>query len=101
MSSKFLSFPERPASFAEFAREIDNIEAEIGRFLRGDLAPERFRAFRLAHGIYGQRQDGFQMLRVKIPGGGLTGRQLRRLADLSEEFSTGVSHLTTRQDVQF
>ena len=83
------------------AAEIDNIEAEIGRFLAGTLAPERFRSFRLAHGIYGQRQPGVQMIRVKIPTGALNGAQLALLADLVEEYSTGSAHLTTRQDVQF
>jgi sulfite reductase (ferredoxin) len=90
-----------PLLAAEAAQEIDNIEAEIHRFLRGELSPERFRAFRLGHGIYGQRQPGVQMVRVKIPSGVLNGRQLRRLADVAEEFSTGISHLTTRQDLQF
>ena len=83
------------------AAEIANIEAEIGRFLAGTLPPERFRSFRLAHGIYGQRQPGVQMIRVKIPTGALQGAQLRLLADLVEEFSNGSAHLTTRQDVQF
>src|SRR5262245_16035722 len=96
--SRLLSGPSVPP---DAAREIDNIEAEIHRFLRGELSPERFRAFRLGHGIYGQRQPGVQMVRVKIPSGVLNGRQLRRLADISEEFSTGISHLTTRQDFQF
>ena len=83
------------------AAEIDNIESEIGRFLDGSLPPERFRSFRLAHGIYGQRQPGVQMIRVKIPTGSLHGAQLALLADLVEEYSTGSAHLTTRQDVQF
>ncbi|HZN03828.1 MAG TPA: nitrite reductase, partial [Candidatus Polarisedimenticolia bacterium] len=83
---------------SETAAEIANIESEIGRFLAGTLAPERFRSFRLAHGIYGQRQPGVQMIRVKIPTGALDGAQLRLLADLVEEFSNGSAHLTTRQD---
>lgn len=91
----------RPALDPEIASELDNWEAEMGRFLSGELSPERWRAFRLAHGVYGQRQPNVQMIRVKIPTGVLTGRQVERLADISEEFSTGVAHLTTRQDVQF
>jgi sulfite reductase (ferredoxin) len=86
---------------SDTAAEITNIESEIGRFLAGTLAPERFRSFRLAHGIYGQRQPGVQMVRVKIPTGSLDGAQLRLLADLVEDFSNGSAHLTTRQDVQF
>jgi len=95
------TWSEVPAPRPETAGELDNFEAEMGRFLRGELSPERWRAFRLAHGIYGQRQPGVQMVRVKIPSGVLTGRQLHGLAELSEGFATGVCHLTTRQDVQF
>jgi sulfite reductase (ferredoxin) len=81
--------------------EIVNIEGEIGRFLDGSLSAERFRAFRLAYGIYGQRQPGVQMVRVKIPTGTLRGAQIERLAAIAEEFANGLAHLTTRQDVQF
>src|SRR6058998_2316464 len=96
------NLPSRPVLPPETALEIANIEAEIERFKCGELSPERFRAFRLAHGIYGQRQPGVQMVRVKIPAGALDGAQLRRLADIAQEFSaTGLTHLTTRQDVQF
>src|SRR3989454_6438465 len=93
--------PERIALPPEAEREIENFEAETARFLAGELSPERYRAFRLAQGIYGQRQPGVQMVRVKIPSGALSGRQLHRLADISERYSTGVCHLTTRQDMQF
>jgi sulfite reductase (ferredoxin) len=93
--------PTRTNLTPETAAEIANIESEIGRFLAGSLAPERFRSFRLAYGIYGQRQPGVQMIRVKIPTGALHGAQLALLADLVEEYSTGSAHLTTRQDVQF
>jgi sulfite reductase (ferredoxin) len=85
----------------EVAAEIDGIEQEIVRFQRGEISAERFRAFRLVHGLYGQRQPNVHMVRVKVPAGALTGRQLEALASASEEFSTGVAHLTTRQDVQF
>jgi sulfite reductase (ferredoxin) len=86
---------------AAAAAEIDTIEAEIRRFLLGETAPERFRSFRLAHGIYGQRQSGVQMVRVKIPGGVLQARHLEALASAVDEYSRGSLHLTTRQDVQF
>jgi len=94
--------PEHPSLPREVALEIDNFEAEVARFVSGELSPGRFRAFRLAHGVYGQRQPGVQMVRVKIPTGALTGAQMRRLADIGEAFSpTGLLHLTTRQDVQY
>ena len=84
------------------------IEAEIVRFeerarhLRnGAITEEQFRPFRLKHGTYGQRQPGFQMLRVKIAAGVLNPAQLRVLADIADEYSTGRGHLTTRENVQF
>jgi len=81
--------------------EIDAIAAAIDRFRSGDLPAERFRLFRLAHGIYGQRQPGVHMVRIKIPSGAASARQLAVIADLAERYSTGVAHLTTRQDIQF
>lgn len=100
MTPSALALPPRPALAPDVAREIDSFESEVQRFLDGDLAPERFRAFRLAHGVYGQRQPGVQMIRVKIPTGAVTGAQMRRLADVAERFGNGRVHLTTRQDFQ-
>ena len=84
------------------------IEAEIVRFEErarqlqsGAITAEQFRPFRLKHGTYGQRQPGFQMLRVKIAAGVLKPAQLRVLADIADEYSTGRGHLTTRENVQF
>jgi sulfite reductase beta subunit-like hemoprotein len=84
------------------------IEEEISRFeehaklLRsGAITEEDFRPFRLKHGTYGQRQPGFQMLRVKIAAGVLAPVQLRALAAIADEYSTGRGHLTTRENIQF
>ena len=66
----------------------------------GDVSSDLFRPFRLQYGIYGQRQAGVQMVRIKIPFGGLTANQLRRVAELAEQYATGVGHVTTRQDIQ-
>ena len=84
------------------------IEAEIARFeervhqlRRGEITEQQFRPFRLKHGTYGQRQPGFQMLRVKIAAGVLKPSQLRVLARIADEHSTGRGHLTTRENVQF
>lgn len=84
----------------EIEEEITHYEREAERFRRGEVHPEVFRRFRLQHGIYGQRQEGVQMVRIKIPYGGLTPPQLVRMADISERYSTGISHVTTRQDIQ-
>jgi sulfite reductase beta subunit-like hemoprotein len=86
----------------------ESIEAEIVRFeerarqlQNGEITDEQFRPFRLKHGTYGQRQPGFQMLRVKIAAGVLRPAQLRVLANIADEYSTGRGHLTTRENIQF
>jgi sulfite reductase (ferredoxin) len=84
----------------EIEAEIRNFEREIRRYVRGDLTGERFRAFRLSFGIYGQRQSGVQMVRIKIPGGALDARQMEAIARLAETVGHGIAHVTTRQDVQ-
>jgi sulfite reductase (ferredoxin) len=80
--------------------EIETFEKEALRMLSGEIVNDLFKPFRLQYGIYGQRQAGVQMVRIKIPFGGLTANQLRRVAELAERFATGVGHVTTRQDIQ-
>jgi sulfite reductase (ferredoxin) len=82
-------------------QEIENFRREIERLQAGTIPEEKFKRFRLQHGIYGQRQKDVQMVRVKIPAGVLTADKLRALADIAERYSTGKGHVTTRQDVQF
>jgi sulfite reductase (NADPH) hemoprotein beta-component len=90
---------DRP-SFAEIA-DIDEFVATLERFERGEISPEAWRKFRLVRGTYGQRQDDAQMLRVKIPQGVLTSRQVQSLADVAEQYARGFAHVTTRQNIQF
>jgi sulfite reductase (NADPH) hemoprotein beta-component len=87
----------------DFAKEsdIDEFVDMLGKYERGDIAPEDWRRFRLLRGTYGQRQDNVQMLRIKIPQGILTGPQLRALAGVGARYSRGFGHVTTRQNVQF
>lgn len=80
--------------------EIETFEKEAIRMLSGEIVNDLFKPFRLQYGIYGQRQPGVQMVRIKIPFGGITANQLRRVAELSERYTTGVGHVTTRQDIQ-
>jgi sulfite reductase (ferredoxin) len=82
------------------AEEIETFEAEATRMISGEIASDLFKPFRLQYGIYGQRQPGVQMVRIKIPFGGLTSNQLRRVAELADRYATGVGHVTTRQDIQ-
>ncbi|MBI4460416.1 MAG: nitrite/sulfite reductase [Acidobacteria bacterium] len=86
---------------AAVRQEIDTFETELRRMQAGQMPEKVFLEFRLRHGVYGQRQAGVQMQRIKIPMGMLNARQMEQLADLSEEYSDGISHITTRQDVQF
>jgi sulfite reductase (ferredoxin) len=81
-------------------RDIIELEKKIRSFREGQIPEEKFRSLRLARGIYGQRQAGVQMIRIKLPYGKMTLEQWKRIADVSDEYSTGNLHLTTRQDVQ-
>ncbi len=81
-------------------RDIIELERKIREFREGRVDEERFRSLRLARGVYGQRQPGVQMIRIKLPYGRLTTRQLRRICDVADEYSTGKLHITTRQDIQ-
>ncbi len=86
--------------FAE-ERDVDLFVDTLARFERGEIDSDAWRAFRLVHGVYGQRQDGESMVRVKIPQGILTAAQLRVLAGAAERWSNGKGHITTRQNIQF
>lgn len=81
-------------------KDILELEKKIHLFKEGKIDGERFRSLRLARGVYGQRQEGVQMIRIKLPYGKVTGDQLLRIADVSDEYSTGRLHITTRQDIQ-
>ena len=111
------------------ARELDNYETDIALRKQGKIDDRLFAETRLRRGTYGQRYDNGQrhngkkvqeitypsgaltkgpntmwdapgMQRIKIPGGGLSAEQLETLSDLAEEYSDGIAHITTRQDVQ-
>ncbi|MFD2572162.1 nitrite reductase [Spirosoma soli] len=81
-------------------RDILDLEQKISSFRSGDIPDEAFRKFRLTRGVYGQRQPGVQMIRIKLPHGRITADQLIRIADLSDKYATGNLHATTRQDIQ-
>ncbi|MHA7942038.1 HEPN domain-containing protein [Formosa sp. 3Alg 14/1] len=81
-------------------KDIIELEKKIRLFNEGSLTDESFRSLRLARGIYGQRQAGVQMIRIKLPYGKVTSNQLLRISDVSDRFSTGRLHITTRQDIQ-
>lgn len=82
------------------AKDILELERKIALFREGKIDEEKFRSLRLARGVYGQRQPGVQMVRIKLPYGRATSAQLRRICAVSEEYSIGRLHITTRQDIQ-
>ncbi|MBK7181729.1 MAG: HEPN domain-containing protein [Bacteroidetes bacterium] len=81
-------------------KDIIELEEKIRAFRNGTLHEDKFRSLRLARGVYGQRQQGVQMVRIKLPFGKISPKQLIRVADISDEYSNGNLHLTTRQDIQ-
>jgi len=93
--------------------DVDEFEAGLKAFLAGDMPEERFTPFRLQMGVYGQRQEGVQMVRVKLPGGVLTPDQLDVIGECVELYAGQLptdgslsenppkfAHVTTRQDIQ-
>ncbi|MEZ5053412.1 MAG: nitrite reductase [Chitinophagales bacterium] len=84
----------------EAARDIFELQHKINAFQKGEIPEDKFKSFRLTRGVYGQRQFGVQMFRTKFPFGKITPIQLRRLADLSEQYASANLHLTTRQNIQ-
>ncbi len=92
----FLSELENPI----VQQDIIELGRKIEAFNNGSIPEDKFKALRLARGVYGQRQQGVQMIRIKLPFGKVTAKQLLRIADVSDEYSTGNLHITTRQDIQ-
>ena len=80
--------------------DIIELANKIELFHKGKIDEEKFRSLRLARGVYGQRQEGVQMIRIKLPYGKVKSNQLRRISDVSDEYSRGRLHITTRQDIQ-
>ncbi len=83
-------------------KELEDFQTEATRFLRGEWDEAQFIGFRLKQGVYGQRQPNVQMIRVKLPFGGVTPEQMEALAEVAERFAPlRKGHITTRQNVQF
>ena len=81
-------------------KDIIDLENKIAYFKEGKIDEERFRSLRLARGVYGQRQPGVQMIRIKIPFGKLDSKKLLRISEVSDQYSNSKLHITTRQDIQ-
>ncbi|MTI61786.1 MAG: sulfite reductase, beta subunit (hemoprotein) [Firmicutes bacterium] len=83
--------------------DTEKYEDLLKDFLAGRIDPVRFKGYRVPMGIYGQRGEAGQdlyMVRVRVPGGVLSKKQLELLNDISSEYGEGFLHFTTRQDIQ-
>jgi sulfite reductase beta subunit-like hemoprotein len=82
-------------------REFDDFDTEAAKFMRGDTPEDQFIGFRLKQGVYGQRQPDVQMIRTKLPLGGISPEQLDAFADVIEKYAPlNKGHITTRQNIQ-
>jgi sulfite reductase beta subunit-like hemoprotein len=82
-------------------REYDDFKTEASKFLSGETEEDEFIKFRLKQGVYGQRQADVQMIRVKLPFGGVTPEQMESFADVVEKYvPLNKGHITTRQNIQ-
>jgi sulfite reductase (ferredoxin) len=82
-------------------REFDDFQTEATKFLEGQTEEDEFIKFRLKQGVYGQRQADVQMIRVKLPFGGVTPEQMESFADVVEKYvPLNKGHITTRQNIQ-
>jgi sulfite reductase (ferredoxin) len=84
----------------EAAKDVFELQQKINAFQNGEMPEDKFKHFRLTRGVYGQRQMGVQMLRIKLPVGRISPAQLVRIAEIAETYASGNLHLTTRQDIQ-
>lgn len=82
-------------------REFDDFDNEAEKFLDGQTEETEFIGFRLKQGVYGQRQADVQMIRVKLPWGGVSPEQMEAFADVIERYvPLNKGHITTRQNIQ-
>ena len=79
-------------------QRVEEFRDQTRRFLAGELSEDEFRGLRLRNGLYIQRHA--PMLRIAIPYGLLSTRQLRKLGEIAERFDRGSGHFTTRQNLQ-
>src|SRR3954454_18258985 len=82
-------------------REFDDFDNEAEKYLDGQTEEVDFIGFRLKQGVYGQRQADVQMIRVKLPWGGISPEQMEAFASVVEKYAPlGKAHITTRQNIQ-
>ena len=83
------------------SEEIDSFAKTVKLFRQGKYDAASFRRFRLQHGAYGTRMTGdYAMVRIKLPAGEIYPHQLEKISQLSEQFSIGSAHFSTRENIQ-
>ena len=82
-------------------QEAENFAETVKLFRQGKIDPDMFRRYRLQHGAYGTRMtDDYAMVRIKVPAGQIYPYQLEKIAQLSEMYSIGSAHFSTRENIQ-
>ncbi|HSA73752.1 MAG TPA: nitrite/sulfite reductase [Nitrososphaeraceae archaeon] len=107
MKREVLNYPDKkqvsPKSNPKWGKEEETeiFVQNVKLFRNGKISEDDFRRFRLQHGAYGSRlQQNYSMVRIKVPSGEMTPEQLEKIASLSEAFSIGSAHVSTRQNIQ-
>jgi sulfite reductase (ferredoxin) len=107
LKKEVLNYPDKrhlsPKSNPRWGKEEETeiFGQNVKLFRKGKMSEDDFRRFRLQHGAYGSRlQQNYSMIRIKIPSGEVTPEQLQKIATLSEAFSIGSAHVSTRQNIQ-
>lgn len=92
-----MRFYEIPETLVEDHKQF---EKDINEFITGEMNPVKFKAIRVAQGVYEQRQNDTYMIRIRCAACGITPRQLRKVAEVAEKYGNGEVHFTTRSEVQ-
>ena len=107
MKREVLNYPDKkhfsPKTNPKWGKEeeTETFGQNVKLFRKGKISEDDFRRFRLQHGAYGSRlQQNYSMVRIKIPSGEITPEQLEKIGTLSEAFSIGSAHVSTRQNIQ-
>jgi len=107
LKREVLNYPDKkqisPKSNPKWGKEEETeiFGQNVKLFRKGKISEDDFRRFRLQHGAYGSRlQQNYSMVRIKVPSGEMTPEQLEKIASLSEAFSIGSAHVSTRQNIQ-
>ena len=102
-----MKIKQKPKSFTRpdekwgLEKETDTFANQVKLYRQEKLSDDDFRRYRLQHGAYGSRlRPDYSMIRIKVPGGEITPNQLEKIAQLSESFSIGSAHVSTRQNIQ-